>query len=74
MGYERSTSSRTAKRLGGLFKTFDLFGQGVGFEVEGGGAKTSFFGAIVSLGITIVVLAYAVNRTQIMLKMADTTF
>ena len=73
MGLNKVTS-RTAKRLGGLFKTFDFFGQGVGFEVEGAGVKTSFFGAIISLGITIVVLAYAVNRTQIMLKMADTTF
>ena len=43
-------------------KSLDIFGQTVGFEFAGRASLNSYLGALLSLGVAIVTLFYAVGR------------
>ena len=60
--------------IGDKIKSFDIFGQTVGFEFAGRSSLNSYLGALLSLCITIVTLFYAVGRFKIMLDFGDTTY
>ena len=60
--------------LGDKVKSFDLFGQGIGFEIAGRGSLNSYIGAILSTAITAVTLFYGISRFNTMVERADTAY
>ena len=60
--------------FGDKIKSFDFFGQSVGFEIAGRGSLNSYLGAIVSLLITALTFFYAVGRFETMLEYGDTVY
>ena len=54
-------------QLGSLVKSFDLFGESIGFRVDGKSTYGSYIGAICSLAVIIVTLSYAAKRLEVML-------
>ncbi len=47
---------------GNKIKSFDFFGQSIGFEIAGRGSLNSYLGALLSILITILTLFYAKSR------------
>ena len=54
-------------QLGSLVKSFDFFGESIGFKVDGISHYGSYIGAICSLAVLIVTLSYAAQRLDVML-------
>ena len=46
-------------KFSSLVKSFDFFGESIGFSVEGKSTYGSWIGAICSLAVVIVTLSYA---------------
>ena len=61
-------------KLGAALKSFDLFGKGVSFEIEGRSTKATYLGALISLTIIIITISYAARRFEIMKEYNDTTY
>lgn len=57
---------------GKAFRSLDLFGESVGFLIEGKATHQSILGAFVSLVAIVVTLSYFLDRTQTMLEFGDT--
>ena len=57
-----------------IYKRFDIFGQGVLFNAEGKETVTSCLGATLSLLVTVITIAYAWTRLNVLLEFGDTTF
>lgn len=60
--------------LGDKLKSFDYFGQSVGFQIAGGSSLNSYAGAMLSLLITALTFFYAVGRFETMLQYGDTVY
>ena len=54
------------------FKTFDFFGHGVSFLVDGKDKSQSFFGAAVSMLSAVLVGAYFAYQFQLMVRYQNT--
>ena len=61
-------------RIGEKIKSFDLFSQGVGFEIAGSGGLQSFLGAILSFMIVFVTIFYAYGRFDVLYQRGDTMY
>ena len=57
-----------------FYKRFDIFGQGVSFNVDGKETVNSCIGATMSLLVTFVTVAYAWTRFSVLLEFGDTNF
>jgi hypothetical protein len=55
------------------FKSFDFFGHGVSFLVDGRGKAQSYIGAIVSLLCTVLIGVYFTYQFQRMVSYSNTT-
>ncbi len=55
------------------FKSFDFFGHGVSFLVDGRGKSQSYFGAIVSLLCSVLIGVYFAYQFQRMASYSNTT-
>ena len=64
---------KTKTNIFRTFKSFDFFGHGVSFLVDGRNKSQSYFGAIVSLLSAALVGAYFVYMLQIMARYDNTT-
>ena len=57
-----------------MIKSFDIFGESIGFTADGRSTYGSFLGAICSLAIVIITLSYAAQRLEVMFAYGDTVF
>ena len=64
---------KASNKLGEIIKNFDLFGEGVSFEIEGRATKTSYLGSFISLSIIVITISYAATRFSIMRDYNDTS-
>ena len=64
-------SRRHAGKLSKAFKSFDFFGEGISFEIEGESTHRTCLGALCSIAIIIVTLSYAASRFDVMLNYGD---
>ena len=69
-----SSKSKSSNKLGEAIKSFDLFGEGVTFEIEGRSTKTSYLGSLISLVIIVITTSYAFTRFNIMREYNDTSY
>ena len=69
-----SSKSKSSNKLGEAIKSFDLFGEGVTFEIEGRSTKTSYLGSLISLVIIVITTSYAFTRFGIMREYNDTSY
>lgn len=53
-------------------KAFDIFGEGVSFEYDGKSTHRSYLGSLLSIGIIVITISYAVRRFLVMQDRADT--
>ena len=60
--------------LGERAKSFDFFGQSIGFEIAGRGSLNSYLGALLSIMITILTLFYAIGRFETLKNYGDTAY
>ena len=60
--------------LGEKVKSFDFFGQSIGFEITGRGSLNSYLGALLSIIITFLTLKYAIGRFDTLLNYGDTAY
>ena len=60
-------------RLGDLFKSIDLYGESIGFEIGGESSFTSYLGAFVTLIILVITFSYAIQCFETMRFYQDTT-
>ena len=51
---------------GRMFTQIDIFGEKVEFDIKGASTVKSVFGAILTLGIALVIIAYGTNKFIIM--------
>ena len=68
MKKKKSFATRNAYKLVKFIKSFDSFGEGVTFEIDGDSLKRSYFGAFFSIAIVILTLSYAVDRYEVMVS------
>ena len=68
-----SSTTKASSKLGDIIKSFDLFGEGVGFEIEGRATNTSYLGSLISLAIIVITFSYAASRFTVMSDYADTS-
>ena len=54
------------------FKSFDFFGHGISFLIDGKDKSQSYFGAVFSLLSVMLVGAYFILQFQIMVRYKDT--
>ena len=59
-------ASTLQNRAGRLFTQIDIFGEKVEFDIKGAGSVKSIFGAILTLGITCIIIAYGTNKFMVM--------
>ena len=57
-----------------VYRRFDIFGQGVSFNVDGKEKVNSCLGATMSLLIALVTITYAWTRFGVLLEFGDTKF
>ena len=62
MAKKQNFVGRQFSKLGKSIKSFDSFGQGVTFQIEGDSVKRSYLGAFFSIAIIVLTLSYAVDR------------
>ncbi len=55
-------------------KSFDFFGQSIGFEVAGRGSLNSYLGALLSIIIAVLTLFYALARFETLHNYGDTAY
>ncbi len=60
--------------LGERVKSFDFFGQSIGFEIAGRGSLNSYLGALLSIVITVLTLFYAISRFETLHNFGDTSY
>ena len=65
-------ASTLQNRAGRLFTQIDIFGEKVEFDIKGAGTVKSIFGAILSLGIALIIFAYGTNKFIVMQDRGDT--
>ena len=58
--------------LGDKVKSFDFFGQSIGFEIAGSGSLNSYLGALLSIMISMLTLFYALSRHETWSTYGDT--
>ena len=66
--------AKQSSAIGDKLKSFDFFGQTVGFEVGGQGSLNSYVGVLFSLLISALSLFYAIGRFETMLDYGDTVY
>ena len=57
-----------------VYRRFDIFGQGVSFNVDGKEKVNSCMGATMSLLVAVVTITYAWTRFGVLLEFGDTKF
>ena len=57
-----------------VYRRFDIFGQGVSFNVDGKEKVNSCMGASMSLLVAVVTITYAWTRFGVLLEFGDTKF
>ena len=55
-----------------LLKSFDMFGSGVIFNIDGQETVKSYIGSFISFVMISVTLAYAFTKWQVMVNFEDT--
>ncbi len=60
--------------LGEKVKSFDLFSQGIGFDIEGRAGLSSYLGAVLSIVITLVTIFYGWSRFETLQEKGDTVY
>ena len=60
------------EKLSRTVKAFDIFGETVSFEYDGKSTYRSYLGSLLSIGIIVITISYAVNRFLVMQDRADT--
>ena len=60
------------EKLAQTVKAFDIFGESVAFEYDGKSTYRSYLGSLLSIGIIVITLSYAVKRFIVMQDRADT--
>ena len=60
--------------IGNVFKSFDFYGETIGFNIKGAKSVKSVFGTIISLGIVAVVMAYGLNKFIVMINHEGSDF
>ena len=69
-----SKGKNKGSKAGDFLKQFDLFGENVGFLVDGDDSFKTWPGTLFSLVIFVVVAYYGVQKFIIMKDRLDTTF
>ena len=64
----------TRASLMSAYRRFDIFGQGVAFNVAGKETVNSCMGATMSLLVAFVTIAYAWTRLNVLIEFGDTRF
>ena len=59
--------------MGNSLLQVDLFGETASFQIEGKSYYGSIHGAIISIGILATVIAYGLNKYNIMLDFGETS-
>ena len=67
-------NKKAISQISNTFKRFDLFGDSIGFKVNGNNVYNSVPGAIISLCIMIVVTLYGVMKFGKLSQREDTIF
>ena len=68
------SNSNTLVKIGKRVKAFDFFGESVGFSVlDGESSHKSWLGALVSLAVTVITVAFAVRQYRTMYNYGNTT-
>ena len=57
-----------------LFSQIDIFGETASFDIQGHSSVKGVFGALLSLGIAIVILSYGVNKFMILQAYGGTDY
>ena len=63
---------KVRQSFGSAALSLDLFGQGIGFSVNGKGTYKSFIGLVFSIGILATVLPFGLNKLIICMEHSDT--
>ena len=66
--------TRKQKKISNLFKEIDLFGEQIVFQIKGADSYKSVLGAIISVVVITIVLAYGYNKFQIMKNFEGTDY
>ena len=59
-------------KIGRSLLKMDLFGESIGFKIDGEESRRSILGLMLSLGIFATILPYAVKKWQVMINYDDT--
>ena len=71
----RGSARKRLGQLGKKAKSFDMFGEGVGFNIgEGQATHKTYFGSLLTLAVIVITVTYAFKRYTVMSKYADTVF
>ena len=57
-----------------MFAQFDIFGEKVEFDIKGASSVKSVFGAILTLAIAAIIVAYGMNKFTVMQAREGTDF
>ena len=60
------------KRVSNTLMSIDLFGETATFQIEGKSKYNSFCGTVLSFGIFVTILAYGINKFNVMMNHGDT--
>ena len=60
------------KKIANGQKSIDIFGEKVNFNIDGADSHKSFFGAFVTIIITLIVLSYGLDKFILMTEYRDT--
>ena len=71
MSKENKTSHKASRFLD-MYKSFDFFGEGVSFEVNGSSTFNSCPGATLSLSIIVITVLFALNRLNALINFDET--
>ena len=71
---KQSFAARSTQILCKSIKSFDSFGKGVSFEIDGDSVKRSYLGAFFSIGIIVLTLSYAQNRYMSMIEYGNSSY
>ena len=69
---KRKRSKKRDGRVKSLFMGLDLFGESIGFNIDGSERSSSCVGSLISLVIYILVFVYGIQKFITLLEYGDT--
>ena len=69
---KKTNNNSFLKKIANVQKSIDIFGERVSFNIDGAESHKSFFGAFVTIIISLIVLSYGLDKFILMTEYRDT--